>query len=57
MADYVHDTIEQLVAEEHSLWDAEAAGNGDRCPPAATRADSGRPRSLLGSPTEEAGGR
>ncbi len=26
MADHVHDTIEQLVAEEHSLWDAEAAG-------------------------------
>lgn len=26
MADDVHDTIEQLVAEEHSLWDAEAAG-------------------------------
>lgn len=33
MADDVHDIIEQLVAEEHSLWDAEAAGtasDGDR---------------------------
>ena len=26
MADDVHDTIEQLVAEEHALWNAEAAG-------------------------------
>lgn len=26
MADDVHNTIEQLVAEEHALWDAEAAG-------------------------------
>lgn len=26
MADAVHDTIEQLVAEEHALWNAEAAG-------------------------------
>jgi hypothetical protein len=29
----VHDTIEQLVAEEHKLWDREAAGaatEGDR---------------------------
>jgi len=26
VADDVHDTIEQLVAEEHALWEAEAAG-------------------------------
>ena len=31
----VHDTIEQLVAEEHELWDREAAG-------AATEADRRR---------------
>ena len=24
----VHGTIEQLVAEEHELWEREAAGNG-----------------------------
>ena len=24
----VHATIEQLVAEEHELWESEAAGNG-----------------------------
>ena len=24
----VHGTIEQLVAEEHDLWEREAAGNG-----------------------------
>ena len=24
----VHGTIEQLVAEEHELWDREAAGTG-----------------------------
>ena len=24
----VHGKIEQLVAEEHELWDREAAGNG-----------------------------
>jgi hypothetical protein len=35
VADDVHDTIEQLVAEEHALWDAEAAGN-------ATEADRDR---------------
>jgi hypothetical protein len=27
MADDVHDAIEALVAEEHALWEAEAAGN------------------------------
>jgi hypothetical protein len=27
MSDDVHDAIEALVAEEHALWDAEAAGN------------------------------
>jgi Protein of unknown function (DUF2630) len=31
----IHDTIEQLVAEEHELWDREAAG-------AATEADRRR---------------
>ena len=35
MANDVHDTIEQLVAEEHELWDAEAAGT-------ATEADRDR---------------
>lgn len=35
MADDVHDTIEQLVAEEHALWDAEAGGT-------ATEADRDR---------------
>jgi len=25
----VHGTIEQLVAEEHELWEREAAGNAD----------------------------
>ena len=33
MADDIHQTIEALVAEEHALWDAEAAGtatDGDR---------------------------
>ena len=25
----VHGTIEQLVAEEHELWEQEAAGNAD----------------------------
>ena len=25
----IHETIEQLVAEEHKLWDQEASGHGD----------------------------
>ncbi len=35
MADDIHDTIEQLVAEEHALWEAESSGN-------ATEADRDR---------------
>ena len=31
----IHESIEQLVAEEHELWDREAAGS-------ATEADRGR---------------
>ena len=27
MTDTIHDHIEALVAEEHALWEAEAAGN------------------------------
>lgn len=27
MSDDIHDHIEQLVAEEHRLWDAEASGH------------------------------
>jgi len=35
MADDIHDAIEALVAEEHSLWEAESAGD-------ATEADRDR---------------
>jgi hypothetical protein len=35
----IHGTIEQLVAEEHELWDREAAGN-------ATEADRARLRDI-----------
>ena len=43
-------SIERLVAEEHELWEREAAGNATDSRPAAPRRPQGLPRPVLGSP-------
>jgi hypothetical protein len=61
MADDIHESIEALVAEEHALWDAEAAGNasqGDRDRLAKIKVDLDRYWDLLRRrrATSDAGG-
>jgi hypothetical protein len=61
MTDDIHESIEALVAEEHALWDAEAAGNasqGDRDRLAKIKVDLDRYWDLLRRrrATSEAGG-
>ena len=51
----VHKTIEQLVAEEHELWQREAAGAGERRGSPAARGGQGLARPDVGSPAPAAG--
>ena len=44
----VHGTIEQLVAEEHELWEREAAGNASESDRQRLQRGEGLARPMLG---------